>query len=394
VSASGTPNHSTARLSPRSRVAIAASAAFFALACAADPTPVGSHTEPIIYGSDDRKEYFDVIEPALRQRTSESIVAFLPKAWLGETGDRLATTLPSLSEVARLCPGEAFGDQPAVAFCSGVLVDTDLVLTAGHCLHFLPLSDFAIVFDYFYASPGELVVEPTDVFEPVEVVAKALSRPGEEERLDYAWVRLSRAALPPRRPAPLHAQPHGVSVGDSIVAIGAGAGLPLKVDGAGKVRDTRDGVEDYFVADTDTLHGASGAAALNSELGVVGILARGGIDWVDTPSGCRAAYREPDPVRAEEQFTYAGRTLEGLCSRETAGLPCSSLCGQPCSPPRALLESGGCAVRGSYGSGFASSRSLPVLLALLWLSRCASRKRGRFKRAGGCAGAASGACAG
>ncbi len=39
----------------------------------------------------------------------------------------------SAQELLQLCAEEPFVDQPAVASCSGVLIDEDLVLTVGHC---------------------------------------------------------------------------------------------------------------------------------------------------------------------------------------------------------------------------------------------------------------------
>src|SRR6266850_2085585 len=90
---------------------------------------------------------------------------------------------PSWGDAKGLCPGERFSVQPAAAFCSGVLVDWDLVLTAGHCARVYALGDFVVAFDYFYQAPGELAL--VDLREPVELVAEALDPAGTEPRLDY-----------------------------------------------------------------------------------------------------------------------------------------------------------------------------------------------------------------
>jgi hypothetical protein len=87
---------------------------------------------------------------------------------------------------------------------------------------------------------------------------------------------------------------------------------------------------DYFTADTDTSHGSSGGPAFDSDFALLGVLARGEPDWEETASGCRTALRvSPTPAHGE-QFTFAHRALEGLCSN---GLEQSSLCRADCAEP-------------------------------------------------------------
>jgi hypothetical protein len=83
---------------------------------------------------------------------------------------------PSLAEANDLCEGEPFADQPSAAVCSGLLVDADLVLTAGHCARMLPCAEMRIVTGFFYREDGELArPSDDDVHECAEVLASERS---------------------------------------------------------------------------------------------------------------------------------------------------------------------------------------------------------------------------
>ena len=293
--------------------------------------PANSHREgALIYGADDRREYFDVASPQIRALVSEAMVALIPRMWLRDDDSGAAIAAPSFAEAAELCPGERFADQPAAAFCSGVLVDWDLVLTAGHCVRRFALDDFAVVFDYYYSEPGRLTAA-NDVRAAVAIVDEALDGQTAEPRLDYAWLRLDRAVHPPRQPVPLAVERSALGINDPILSVGAGSGLPIKVDSGGRVRDPRDDVFDYFVADTDTAGGSSGGGAFDGQLALQGIMVRGRADLATTEAGCNATIHEPEGANAGEQFTYVHQAVNGLCAAdESASTICRPDCGVPC----------------------------------------------------------------
>jgi hypothetical protein len=281
---------------------------------------------------------------------SQAMVALVSKTALGPTDQGFAAGVSSWGVIDKLCPGEPFADQPAAAFCTGVLVDWDLVLTAGHCVRAFPLDDVAVVFDYFYRAPGQLAVDPNDLVDVVEIVSEALDPEGVEQRLDFAWVRLRAPVDAQRRPVALFAQkPPGLALGDPIVSIGAGGGIPIKLDAGATLHDLRQPWSDYFIADTDTSHGSSGAGAFTSSLVLIGILARGGVDFLDRGDGCRFT-NHADPGHAMEQFTYTHQAVRKLCQKDpTASTICRAQCGEPCQAlSRPVLEaSGGCSLSGS-----------------------------------------------
>lgn len=359
-------------MAARNRLAVVI--ALWASPTACDVQPEwGQWRQEVVYGSDDRREFFELTDPTARATVSGSTVALVSKGALGDTPGTFAAAVRSWGESANLCPGEPFAAQPAAAFCSGVLVDWDLVLTAGHCVRLFAVEDMAVVFDYFYTAPGVLATGANDVVDVVEIVSEALAPPGAAPRLDYAWLRLGVPAAPPRRPAPVHSDPMTLNLGDPVVSIGAGGGVPIKVDTGGTIRDLRDPWFDYLVVDADTSRGSSGGGAFNSGFALLGIVARGDGDLVNRGDGCRVTVRKAGELAAEE-LTYAHRALAGLCSEDAAASSlCRPDCGNPCQalPRPQFVAAGGCAL----GREHRRAASPWLIMGLLGaLSVCRARR--------------------
>jgi hypothetical protein len=293
----------------------------------------GQVEQAFINGADDRLEYFELTDSDERALMQQSIVALVTDGAARQLSRGNWRTVPTWGEIKHLCPDEPFFDQPSAAFCSGVLVDWDLVLTSGHCVDIFPVSDLRVLFDYYFQQPGELALTRDDIYGVKKVVRARDDQSSTGERLDFGWLRLSEPARPPHFPAAIRTRPPEVALGDAIIAINAGGGVPLKFDAGGQVRDVREGSNDYFVADTDTSEGSSGGAAFDDDLVLVGTLARGAPDFVRSSDGCVASDREEDPRLAREQFTYAYRSVAGLCDVEPDLWLCDSSCETGCEPP-------------------------------------------------------------
>jgi hypothetical protein len=343
-----------------------------------DTLALGRGSQAFINGEDDRREYFELTEDAERSALERFTTVLMTQSAAEAlvAGDMEA--LPTWGEVDRLCPDEPFVAQPAAAFCSGVLLDWDVVLTSGHCIDAVPLSELRIVFNYFYRSPDEFALSEGDVYEVRRVLASRRDPDAEGERLDFAWLELQQEVRPPHEPARAYTLGRGAELDEPVISVGAGGGVPLKLDGGGRVQDVRAEFDDYLIADTDTSGGSSGGALFDSSYAVVGSLARGALDFALTDAGCYVTNVETDPSAAQEQFTYVHRAVEVLCDAHPNQPLCQRDCEQPCTAvgARVLRDHDSCAL----GPAAPRKRGPLLLVIALAAGLIARRIRARGPR--------------
>src|SRR5262245_42153131 len=113
---------------------------------------LGQMSRAFVNGGDDRREYFE-LEPSQLAAVEPFTVALMTDSAARALTSGHVGTLPTWSDINGLCDGEPFAEQPAAAFCSGVLVDWNLVLTSGHCVN-VPQEDLRVAFDYYYRAAG------------------------------------------------------------------------------------------------------------------------------------------------------------------------------------------------------------------------------------------------
>ena len=255
---------------------------------------VSNSGEKLIYGNDDRRDIFEV-GSSLQLRVADSTVALMEASSLTKSGSRYAIQGQSFGASNGLCETEPYFNQPTAAFCSGSLVGTDLILTAGHCVK--TAADCAsarFVFGFGVRARGETPTSApvSEVYSCKEIVHTIMQPAGE----DFAVVRLDR-------PVTGHAvlsldRNSGIAAGDEIFVAGHPAGLPTKIAGGAKVRRVE---SEYFVANLDTYGGNSGSAVFNASTGdIEGILVRGDNDFVSQGS-CLVSNRcRDDGCRGED----------------------------------------------------------------------------------------------
>lgn len=291
----------------------------------ADRIVPGAAQGAVVYGTDNRQNAYEVTDPAWAQRMRQSAVVLMNQSMLDVSNPAAVRVLGQTLGTARnLCPDQWFRDERVAGFCSGTLVGDDLVLTAGHCVtNKRECSSTRFVFGYVMDSPTGLApLTAADVFKCAAIVARV-----ETSTVDYALLRLDRAATPRFTPAPVRAGADAVTPGEALVVIGAPSGLPLKYDDGGRVRDARAGVLDYFVANTDTFGGNSGSGVYLAATGeVAGILVRGETDYVlDAAAGCYRVNVCSETGCSGEDSTYVARAVDGLCAK----VPGAAICPVP-----------------------------------------------------------------
>lgn len=239
----------------------------------------------VIYGKDDRLDLYQVTNP-LFQRLARSTVALINARQL-RPGQQDEFTLmgETLVQSQHVCTTERFANQQTAAFCSGVIVGPDLVLTAGHCLDASSTCQntrFIVGYALSQLEQTEVSQIPArNVYTCKSVVAQEYSH----FEGDYSLVQVDRP-FQDVEIATLN-RTGNISVGTPLVLMGHPSGLPLKIAAGATVRDNRR--LSVFVTNTDSYAGNSGSPVFNSETGnLEGVLVSGERDFLPQPrnGGC------------------------------------------------------------------------------------------------------------
>lgn len=291
--------------------------------------------DEVVYGTDNRLDVYEHPDASLRARAQQATVALMSPSDFNATNPDNVTFNGSTLEVAfDLCSTERFLDDPTSAFCSGTLIDDDLVLTAGHCVtNSSDCNGTRFVFNYYRDSATTLqTVTTADIFSCSQIVAREQRTVG-GQTLDYAVIRLDRAATPRFTPAPVRTGNTALSSGQNVAVIGSGSGVPFKIDAGGSVRDARASVLDYFVASTDTFGGNSGSGVYETNsYTVAGILVRGETDYKANGS-CNVVNTCTESGCGGEEITYVHPAIQAYCNVATSTRLCSDV--PPPPPPPA-----------------------------------------------------------
>ncbi|MCP3139935.1 trypsin-like serine peptidase [Pyxidicoccus xibeiensis] len=286
----------------------------------------GTQEQPVVYGTDNRTDVYAHANATLRARAQQSTVALMNPSdfTVNPSSGAVTFNADTLQSAYNLCSSQRFLSDLTPAFCSGTLIDDDLVLTAGHCITSASAcTGTRFVFNFYRNGAGSMQpVTSQDIFSCQSIVVRQQATVG-GRNLDYAIVKLDRAATPRFTPAPIRAGNAALPVGTSVTVIGSGSGIPFKIDDGGSVRDARAATLDYFVSNMDTFGGNSGSGVYeNGGYTVAGILVRGETDYVSSGS-CSIVNTCTETGCRGEDITYVRPAVDAYCAVATSTRLCA-----------------------------------------------------------------------
>ena len=239
----------------------------------------------VIYGEDNRRDVYDSTNASfieLAKSTAAMISQNNLKSILNDEVEISGSTL----QARGICAQERFSTQISAANCSGFLVASNRLVTAGHCIKSEDdCRNYKWVFDFKvdHADQGKVNVPSTSVYGCKKIISRKLDSMTKD---DYAYIELDRKVTDRQ---PLKVRKSGkVSKDTAIVVIGHPTGLPTKISDGANVRNLQ---SKFFQANLDTYGGNSGSAVFNVETEEVeGILVRGETDYVyNSALGCQVS---------------------------------------------------------------------------------------------------------
>jgi hypothetical protein len=199
----------------------------------------------------------------------QGVVAIMLKSQLDEEARPVKLVQPLVaSETEALCSNELLAMDYAAAFCSGFLVDRDLVMTASHCF----LENFSSTIRFVFGFVNEKAKEPRLTFDPDDIRQARLvyrSNPCDDDDPDIAVYQLTQ---PVTHRVPILTT-EAVNQGDELYMLGCPLGVSIRYSSNAKVLDNTPAT--YFVANLDGYNRNSGSPVFRADHRVVGMHVEG-----------------------------------------------------------------------------------------------------------------------
>lgn len=219
----------------------------------------------VIYGEDDREEFYQINDPFFRALFNQVVV--IHDSNKSEFDDSL-----TMQKRYNICDSEKFNEQNAIMQCTGLLISSNRVITAGHCVPPEGKCDnLNFIFDYYYTSESVIpLVSPNKSYKCKKILRNSYL----SSTIDLAVVELERD-VDDRLPSIL-ASESKLNITSNIAMVGSPLGIPLKLDREGKIFKESNY---YWSANLDSFTGNSGSPIFNSYGEAEGILVAGAPDF-------------------------------------------------------------------------------------------------------------------
>ena len=249
--------------------------------------------DKVIFGDNDLQDHYEV--GAIPGSWGDAVCAFVPDnmvEWNGSEWEIVNPDTYDSREIALFdpaspfstlhdrpfCDEESFVGQYTAPFCSGFLVGSNLIATAGHCVESpITLDDFVIIFGYVQQSAAvgdaRLTFPSTHVYWG-NAIKRFRYDPG--NGIDHALIELDRPIeISCVWPLPVQREQQ-ITPGTQVGTIGYPQGLPRKYAFGADTVVQQVVNRNQFIANMDSYKGNSGAPVINPATGVVeGVLDSG-----------------------------------------------------------------------------------------------------------------------
>ncbi len=239
----------------------------FAWGCAdVGEAPPGRAVAELISEQDDRNEPYAEPFSWMRSYAENGTVALVDVSRVTPDpygGEALVEGPTTLGQGLNLCAGERFAEQRMTAFCSGTLIDDDLVLTSASCMSREDAcARTRFVLGHNNSAPGSYAFAP-GVYACESVVVRQDGSPALGEP-NFAVVRLTRPVWGNHLPVPLRAERDPLDPGQHVKLVGFPYGIPAKIDAQGTVTNNA-WRANYFSASLDVFPGEEGAGVYEGD---------------------------------------------------------------------------------------------------------------------------------
>lgn len=227
-----------------------------------------------VYGEDNRVDVYQS-DNALLRKLSYSTAAMIPHENLSSIGDKVEIKGSLYKDTYRLCPEEKFQEQVTAAYCSGTLIDKDIILTAGHCvMNSMDCPGNSWVFDFRASTEKQssVTVPASSVYQCQKVIYYQVHL---HSNIDFAIIKLDRPVTD--RKAVNIRLSGKLDPKHKLALIGHPRGLPTKIAADGSVTESGAG---FVKTNLDAFSINSGSGVFNQITGdLEGILVSGLNDY-------------------------------------------------------------------------------------------------------------------